>query len=56
LYTWTNSHLIRELLGMSILEEGAVGAVGEKSLQEKKLSNLKVGEMSQAETSEKKEW
>jgi co-chaperonin GroES (HSP10) len=38
------------------LKEGAVVAVGEKSLQ-KKPSNLKEDEMSQAETSgERKEW
>jgi hypothetical protein len=33
---WTGSHLVRELLGMSSLKEGAVRAVGEKPLQEKK--------------------
>jgi hypothetical protein len=36
LYTWTDSHLIKELLGMRDLEEGAMGAVGEKSPQEKR--------------------
>jgi hypothetical protein len=28
-YTWTGSHLIRELLMMSGLKEGKAGAVGE---------------------------
>jgi hypothetical protein len=33
--TWIDWNLIRESLGMSGLKEGAVGVVGEQSLQER---------------------
>jgi hypothetical protein len=49
--TWTDSHPIREPLGTSVCKEGAVGSVGERSLQ-KKLSHKKT---SQADTSLRKE-
>jgi hypothetical protein len=35
IYTWTDLHLIRELLRTSGLKEGAAGATGEKSPLEK---------------------
>jgi hypothetical protein len=54
-YTWTDWNLLREPLGASNLKEGALWAVGEKSLprKKKKLSNLKEGEILQAGTWER---
>jgi hypothetical protein len=50
-YIWIYWHISSEALGASVLKEGAVGAVGEWSPQEKP-SHKKIPE---AETSKKKE-
>jgi hypothetical protein len=51
---WTNWYLIRELPWTSNLKEGAVVAVGEWALCVEKMTNGKEVELSQAETSERR--